>query len=553
MKNTNWILIDTETTGFNAPIFVVELGAQKMRGWAPEGPSFRRLLNQNTDIPSEAARVHGYTREILERDGESAESVYREFSAYAGNLPIVAYNLEYDLDKVLKPEWKRLGIKNIGTEGFCALKLAQRLLDPVPAGNCKLQTLRQYYRLPERGAHTALGDVDTVADLLESVLRPIAESRGIQSWEDICSYSNATWYPSRITFGKHKGRSFLEARNDRDLRNWLEWLSDSSNKRTAGIGQWYLKELERSGDQVDDYSEILTAFADSTNAPRKSDSKDNGSGIIIYVNPEIEQLRTFVANARSRLAEIEAQYSTDRSAVEFTRSIIFNSLRKYYQKRDQLRLVIDYRSRYLKILVQVGEEEADEVANEFESAKTQSESDYDDAASEAAERKSLTEEEEGELKTLWLKLVRLYHPDRFAGNSEQAKVYDQLVMEINLARDNGDIAVLREIANDPHGFIMSHGWTSLDFSESGDLKKLKKLLETLNIKIISTMELMGDLHESPDYELHQLSLKDPSLLEEVSVTQAKQLEEEIDELALEAKRLEAEIEELTGSVPIQES
>jgi len=26
--------------------------------------------------------------------------------------------------------------------------LAQRLLDPVPAGNCKLQTLRQYYRLP---------------------------------------------------------------------------------------------------------------------------------------------------------------------------------------------------------------------------------------------------------------------------------------------------------------------------------------------------------------------------------------------------------------------
>ena len=39
--------------------------------------------------------------------------------------------------------------------------LAQRLMDPVPAGNCKLQTLRQYYRLPERGAHTALGDVET--------------------------------------------------------------------------------------------------------------------------------------------------------------------------------------------------------------------------------------------------------------------------------------------------------------------------------------------------------------------------------------------------------
>ena len=44
------------------------------------------------------------------------------------------------------------------------MRVAQRLLDLVPAGNCKLQTLRQYYRLPKRGAHTALGDVDSVAE-----------------------------------------------------------------------------------------------------------------------------------------------------------------------------------------------------------------------------------------------------------------------------------------------------------------------------------------------------------------------------------------------------
>ena len=135
--------------------------------------SFRKLLNQNEDIPAEASRVHGYTREILERDGEPPVSVYREFAAYVGVLPLVAYNLEYDLDEVLKPEWRRLHISPIGRPGFCALRLAQRLLDPVPAGNCKLQTLRQYYRLPERGAHTGLGDVETVADLMAQVLRPI--------------------------------------------------------------------------------------------------------------------------------------------------------------------------------------------------------------------------------------------------------------------------------------------------------------------------------------------------------------------------------------------
>ena len=87
MNKTVWILLDTETTGLAAPIFVVELAAQRMRGWSAEGEPFRKLLNQNQEIPAEASRVHGYTCEILERDGEPAQQVYREFAAYAGNLP----------------------------------------------------------------------------------------------------------------------------------------------------------------------------------------------------------------------------------------------------------------------------------------------------------------------------------------------------------------------------------------------------------------------------------------------------------------------------------
>jgi DNA polymerase-3 subunit epsilon len=136
MNNTTWILVDTETTGLTAPIMVVELGALKMHGWKADGPPFRRPLNQNADIPPEAARVDGDTREILERDGEPAKTVYRDFAAYGAHLPIVAYDLEYD-STPSKPEWTRLGITPIGAPGFCVLRLAQRLLDPVPAGNCK--------------------------------------------------------------------------------------------------------------------------------------------------------------------------------------------------------------------------------------------------------------------------------------------------------------------------------------------------------------------------------------------------------------------------------
>src|SRR5881628_336171 len=104
MTHSQWTLIDTETTGLFAPVFVVEIAALRMRGWEANGEPFRKLLNQNTDIPGEASRVHGYTREILERDGEPPSQVYREFARYAGNLPLVSFNLEYDLDEVLKPE-----------------------------------------------------------------------------------------------------------------------------------------------------------------------------------------------------------------------------------------------------------------------------------------------------------------------------------------------------------------------------------------------------------------------------------------------------------------
>jgi DNA polymerase III epsilon subunit-like protein/very-short-patch-repair endonuclease len=246
MHNTDWIILDTETTGFAAPIFVVEIGAQRMRGWEPVGEPFRKLINQNQDIPPEASRVHGYTREILERDGESANQVHEALRLYVKDLPVVAYNLDYDLDRVLKPEWDRLGIRHMGHGGFCALRLAQRLLDPVPAGNCKLQTLRQYYRLPERGAHTALGDVDTVADLFAQVLRPIAEQRGIQTWDAVKAYAEDEWYPSRFPFGKHKGKSINDARRNPELRGWLEWLAGSTNASSAAMGRWYDSPFEEA-------------------------------------------------------------------------------------------------------------------------------------------------------------------------------------------------------------------------------------------------------------------------------------------------------------------
>ncbi len=418
--NAQWLLLDTETTGLSAPIFVVELAAQRMRGWLAEGEPFRKLLNQNQEIPAEASRVHGYTREILERDGEPAQQVYREFAAYAGNLPLVSYHLEYDLDEVLQPEWRRLRIAPVGGRGFCALRLAQRLLDPVPAGNCKLQTLRQYYRLPERGAHTALGDVQTVADLFANVLRPIAGHRGLDTWEKLAAFAAEEWYPSRIAFGKHKGRLIQEARKDAELRRWLDWLAGSANSRNAKMGRWYLRQLEK--DLPADATVFATAGIDGNCGERQSCLCHGGrqEALVIYLNPELEELRQLVAGARARLAELEVDYAREKSRVDAMQAALFRRLREHYQKRDRLRLILDYRKKYLDSLVRGGEEEAKQAEQNYKQARAQTDKDYEETAAAVAEKQALTADEEAELNGLWRKLVKLYHPDRFAHRAGQA-------------------------------------------------------------------------------------------------------------------------------------
>ena len=120
MQDIPWVLVDTETTGSGVQLLVIDLSAQRMRGWLAVGPPFRRLIDRGVNVPPETTRAHGYTRETLERDGEPAEAVYEAFADYVQELPLVAYPLHYHLDQVMLPEWKRLGIARTGTRGFCA-------------------------------------------------------------------------------------------------------------------------------------------------------------------------------------------------------------------------------------------------------------------------------------------------------------------------------------------------------------------------------------------------------------------------------------------------
>jgi DNA polymerase-3 subunit epsilon len=513
-----------------------------MIGWEKDGEPFRRMLNHGQKISDEASRVHGYTREILERDGEDPIQVYEAFANYVGDFPVVAYNLTYDWNRVLLPEWKRLGISRIGTPGFCALKLAQRLLDPVPAGNCKLQTLRQYYRLPESGAHTALGDVLTVVELMQRVLRPLTESRGLNSWVEIVSFAADAWFPSRIPFGKFKGRLFLEAINDKELREWLEWLKMSKNKESAEMGRWYLQHLQ-SGCGLDEAAFLDLGIQEDFNIGHASHE------LVVYLHPEAGLYQRLVEIARNRLVELELEFGIEKAKVDSIRSKLFAALRNIYQERDRLRILVRFRKNFIARLLSEGEDAADEATEDYKREKAQKDQEYDSTASALAGKRELSGDEAVRLKQHWKKLVSIFHPDLHGDDPEKRKTYEQLTQSINEARDRGDIEVLEQMARDPEAFILKQGWASVSLSPERGLREMRALYEHLQSEILVTIEKLDELRSSAEMKIFQQIQNDDQVIERIAAAQKVSLEQEIAALELEAQAREQEIEELTGRSP----
>ena len=534
-----WVIIDVETDGLAAPIHVLEIAAQRMRGWERVGEIFLRLVNHGIDISPKASAIHGYTREILERDGFPPGEVYDALRDYVGGLPMVAYNLQFDWDKVLVPEWERLGIRPVGVRGFCALDLTRRLLGTIPAGNFKLQTLRRYFQLPDRAAHSADGDVLATADLATQVLQPAAKRMGISTWEGLVAKSKEDWYPQRLSFGKFKGRDFRDAKEDKGFRSWLEWLAGSDNERSRKMGSWYIANLDTPPPEP-----FVVGPADGL-----EDAAPDSPGsthVVLWQDQEAEGLRRLVEVARDRLADLETELASIRSKVDQVRATIFHALRPLYEKRDSLRLKIEYRKMYIDTLLTEGEEATEDVGEEFREKEEANRRQYEETAHALEDKHVLSEEEEKHIQKLWKKLVRLYHPDKFHNDPEKREAYEKLTAEINQAKDSGDIRKLEEIAADPDAYLAKMGLRADDLQLGKDKVNLHKAWEALQERILQTLEEIDAQKASEDFDLYDLTQKDGSLLEKVVAQLSQGLQETVDDLEAELAKLDEEIENLTS-------
>ncbi len=94
----NEIFLDTETTGlsFQEGHKIVEIACIETKDLVTTGKVFHRLINPKRDIPPDAFKVHGFSKEFLSDKG-TFEEVADDFLDFINGKKIIIHNASFDL------------------------------------------------------------------------------------------------------------------------------------------------------------------------------------------------------------------------------------------------------------------------------------------------------------------------------------------------------------------------------------------------------------------------------------------------------------------------
>jgi len=253
-----------------------------------------------------------------------------------------------------------------------------------------------------------------------------------------------------------------------------------------------------------------------------------------------------ISSSRDRLANIETEYLSLKSKIDQVRSKVFQGLAPLYEKRDRLILKIQYCKMYIEVLLGEGEGEAKNVEEEFGEADQKKKQEYKETAQALTNKREITKEEEIRLKKIWKQLARVYHPDKFMGDPDKEEAYNQLMAEINQAKEYNDISKMEEIASDPEAYLAQKVFGSFDLKDDGKVIDLQKVWTALQDQILFAMEGLEQLRESPDHDLYKIASNQPAIIDKVIESRAKELNNKIHKLQKEADVIGKEISELGG-------
>ncbi|MCG7362787.1 DNA polymerase III subunit epsilon [Roseomonas sp. ACRSG] len=159
------LVLDTETTGLDPATGdrVLEVAAVELINLVPSGRHYHVLIDPERDVPEEASRIHGFTREMLIGKPKFAE-ILPGLLEFLGDDPVVAHNAVFDFN-FLDHEFKRAGAAPIPRSRMVdTLVLAKKRFPGLPNS---LDALCRRYGIDNsmRTSHNALLDVQLLAQV----------------------------------------------------------------------------------------------------------------------------------------------------------------------------------------------------------------------------------------------------------------------------------------------------------------------------------------------------------------------------------------------------
>lgn len=214
-----FVVIDIETTGGSpSDAGITEIGAVKLLGGACLG-TFQTFVNPGQAIPPHITVLTGITQSMVLR-APRIDDVLPTLLEFVRDAVIVGHNVRYDLG-FLGAALERTGRPRFTNRSVDTCALARRLVrDEVP--NCRLSTLAERLRLPNRPTHRALADALATGDLLH-VLLERAAGFGVLGLDDLLTLPTIAGHPQvsklRLTdrLPRQPGVYLFRDRNGRTL------------------------------------------------------------------------------------------------------------------------------------------------------------------------------------------------------------------------------------------------------------------------------------------------------------------------------------------------
>ncbi|RPH01396.1 MAG: DNA polymerase III subunit epsilon [Candidatus Pelagibacter sp. TMED153] len=94
----NEIFLDTETTGlsFKDGHRIVEIACIETKDLIPTNKIFHKLINPERDVPQEAFKIHGFSKDFLSNQ-ETFKQVADEFLRFIKGKKLIIHNASFDL------------------------------------------------------------------------------------------------------------------------------------------------------------------------------------------------------------------------------------------------------------------------------------------------------------------------------------------------------------------------------------------------------------------------------------------------------------------------